>query len=119
MCVCVHPVALYSLAGDGRRGTRIILLLFPSFGVVSVMHLWRRLSSSFALSAVLTLALGIGASTAMFGIFRAVLLNPIPFADPERVVTIQPRFPSIGRTGTRMTGGDLTDIVQLNDVFDS
>jgi predicted permease len=83
------------------------------------MHSWRRVSGTFALSAVFTLALGIAASTAMFGIFRAVLLAPIPYANPDKVVAIQTKFASRPQPNTRVTGGDWVDLSNLSDQFDS
>src|ERR1051326_3199639 len=52
-----------------------------------------RRSAAFATAGLLTLALGIGATTAVFSIVYGVLLRPLPYAEPSRIVRLSEEHP--------------------------
>src|SRR6185503_3329506 len=65
--------------------------------------------------AIVTLAVGIGANTAIFSVFSAFLLRPLPYGDPDRLVMVesQERGQSIG-----VSFADFEDWRRQNTVFD-
>ena len=50
-------------------------------------------SPAFTLTALLTLALGLGASAAVYGVIHTVLVEPLPYVDPDRLVGVAFTFP--------------------------
>src|SRR5215831_20771297 len=61
--------------------------------VQNAKYAWRQLAThpSFSIAAGLTLALGIGLSTALFSVIDAALLRPLPYPHPEQLVTVNIR----------------------------
>jgi putative ABC transport system permease protein len=79
--------------------------------------LWKQ--KAFSLAALLTLALCIGANTAVFTILQAVVLNGLPFPDADRLVTMYNLYPGVGVTDRGSNGvPDYLDRRKLTDVFE-
>jgi len=73
----------------------------------------------FTTVAVLTLALGIGANTAIFGVVNAVLLRSLPCKEPARLVTVWESNAAKGQTHGFVGGANFTDWKNQNQVFES
>jgi predicted permease len=73
----------------------------------------------FTILCAATLALGIGAATAVFTVVNAVLLEPLRFSNPERIVTVATAIPGRPAPNPRMTGGDYVDLRDSNHAFDA
>ncbi len=72
----------------------------------------------FSALVVLTLAIGIGASTAIFSIVDAVLLQPLPYAEPDRLVVIWRDLVNRGVTHYPAAAADLADYREQLDAFE-
>ena len=73
---------------------------------------------TFTIVAVLTLALGVGANTAIFSIVNAVLLHSLPYRDPDRLVRIFFNEPGVGLRDVRFSKPELDDLQTRSGVFE-
>lgn len=88
-----------SLIQDLRYGLRVLLK-----------------ARGFSVLALLTLALGIGANTAIFGIVDAVLLRPLALQDPGRLMLLQEEWKGVGSGGVSV--GNFSDLRQQQTFFE-
>lgn len=73
----------------------------------------------FALTVILTLGLGIGANTAIFSVVDGVLLRPLPYAEPHRLVFLGENDRLRGTQSEGFSGPDFFDVLERNVVFES
>jgi putative ABC transport system permease protein len=92
-------VWLESVAADVRHGVRL-LLRRPGLSAL----------------ALLTLSLGIGANAAMFTLLNALLLQPLPFAEPHRLMAVVDRFTRLGVSGSP-TIPEIIDLRERSHAF--
>src|SRR5215470_5894910 len=92
--------ALETLFHDLRFGAR---MLFKNPG--------------FTLIAVVTLALGIGANTAMFTIAHGALLRPLDYPKPDQLMYLTAEAPAIGGTRNALSAPEYTEFRQMNQSF--
>jgi putative ABC transport system permease protein len=97
------------ILGHSREGTEESMDTLRQ----DIRYAIRRLikSPAFTVVSLLTLALGIGANTAIFTVVNAVLLQPLPYPDPHQIVGVY--HLSEGRR-TTMSGPNFTDLKRLN-----
>src|ERR1700691_2126844 len=88
------------------------------------MHQWRIALRSlvrrpgFSMTAVLMLVLGIGTTTALFSLVDTILLKPLPYPHPARLVTLMEASPSKNKSASLIAPGRLEDWNRMNQTFE-
>ena len=72
----------------------------------------------FTLIAIITLSLGIGANTAIFSVVNAVVLNPLPFPNPEQIVLVRDDLTGRQLQDVGLSVDELKDLQERSGVFD-
>jgi len=111
-----------------RHECRRLSSIAPSYQGDNSMHLWlrdfryalRSLAKSPGLAFVVlaTLALGVGANTAIFSVIEGVLLRPLPYHEPDRLVMLWENDRLRGTTQERFSGPDFFDVRERAEVFE-
>ncbi len=85
-----------------------------------VSYAWRMLRKApgFTLAAVTTLALGVGANTAIFSVVHALLIAPLPYAHPARLVFVWADQSSEGYPRAPLSGPELVDLNTRSSLFE-
>lgn len=84
-----------------------------------IRYALRRLAASptFTLAAIVTIALGVGVNAAIFGVAKSVLVDSLPFADPDRLVRIYGGLRDDARARGPLTAGTIADIAARQQSF--
>src|SRR5262250_3652578 len=80
----------------------------------AIRMLWR--SKAFTAAALLCLALGVGATTAIFSVVNAVVLRPLPYREPERLMWVYRMQPPVYRSS--ISAPAFRDFVEQQQVFE-
>ena len=77
------------------------------FGALNLAFRQLRRAPGFSAVVIVIIALGIGANAAIFSVVRAVMLRPLPMAEPDRLVRLRENFAS-GADETQLNLGPIT-----------
>ena len=78
-----------------------------------------RRSPGYAIVTILTLALGIGANTAIFSVVNGVILKPLPYPEPERLIYITSQFPTLGFDQFWVSAPEFIEFRDRNQAYES
>lgn len=110
----LHATRRFCVAQGTRKEDRVRRgIMFDEFlgdVVIGFRRLWK--ARSVAAAALITLALGIGANTAVFSLVNAALLRPLPYADADRLVVYFEALPGAGQPKMGVSPSDYLDFAR-------
>jgi predicted permease len=111
--------AIGGIAQDKKECRDMRRVNFVADLVQDVRYTFRSLAKSAGFTAVvvITLALGIGANTAIFSIVHGVLLRPLDYPKPDQLVYLTAESPATGGTRNALSAAEYTEFRQMNQSF--
>ncbi len=102
-----------------RRNRRSDMKLVTEEVRQDIGYAWRQLlrNRAFAAAAVLTLAVGIGANSAVFSVVNGVLLEPLPYRSADQLVTVNTAFPTMGFDEFWLSPPEYHELREWNESF--
>ncbi|NNM34666.1 MAG: ABC transporter permease [Gemmatimonadetes bacterium] len=116
-----YPQMVSELEGIGRRRDAAMAVQerwgeWVRDGKYALRQLRR--APGFALVAILTLALGIGANTAVFSVINGVLLEPLPYEEPDELIVLSSAFPTMDFDRFWLSPPEYFELREWNQVFE-
>jgi predicted permease len=102
---------------DSTRDREIVMWLATSLQDLRFALRTLGRARTFAVISILTLSLGIGAVTAIFTVVNGVILRPLPYTDPDRLMTVWEANPNYPTGGVRFSPGNYLDLRDQNRSF--
>jgi predicted permease len=102
---------------EGGREARGLLWIYDAAGDVRYGLRQLRRAPLFAATAVMTLALGIGANAAIFSVLNGVILRPLPYPKPGQLMYVTTQFPSWGQPQVPLSAPEYLDFRAVTRSF--
>ena len=102
---------------EGGREARGLLWIYDACADLRYGLRQFRRAPLFAVTAVITLALGIGANAAIFSVLNGIILRPLAYADPGRLMSVSAQWPRVGLAQVPLSPPEYLELRAINQSF--